>query len=53
MESSAAPKITVVIAAYNAERFIGQTLDSVFAQTLHEIELIVVEKSDRQRSAWA
>jgi glycosyltransferase involved in cell wall biosynthesis len=38
-----APKVTVVIAAYNAERFIRQTLDSVFAQTLGEVELIVVD----------
>ena len=37
------PKVTVVIAAYNAERFIRQTLDSVFAQTLREVELIVVD----------
>jgi glycosyltransferase involved in cell wall biosynthesis len=37
------PKVTVVIAAYNAERFIRQTLDSVFAQSLREVELIVVD----------
>ncbi len=37
------PKVTVVIAAYNAERFIRQTVDSVFAQTLPEVELIVVD----------
>ncbi len=40
---TAAPKVTVVIAAYNAERFIRQTLDSVFAQTLRDVELIVVD----------
>lgn len=37
------PKVTVVMAAYNAERFIRQTLESVLAQTLREIELIVVD----------
>jgi glycosyltransferase involved in cell wall biosynthesis len=36
------PKVTVVIAAYNAERFVAETLDSVFAQTLSEVEVIVV-----------
>ena len=40
---TAAPKVTVVIAAYNAEQFIRQTLDSVFAQTLRDVELIVVD----------
>jgi len=43
MKAPAAPKVTVVIAAYNAERFIRQTLDSVLAQTLHDVELIVVD----------
>jgi glycosyltransferase involved in cell wall biosynthesis len=38
-----APRVTVVIAAYNAERFIRQTLDSVFAQTLRDVELIVID----------
>lgn len=37
------PKVTVVIAAYNADRFIRKTLDSVFAQTLADIEVIVVD----------
>jgi glycosyltransferase involved in cell wall biosynthesis len=37
-----APRVTVVIAAYNAERFIRQTLHSVLAQILEDIELIVV-----------
>jgi glycosyltransferase involved in cell wall biosynthesis len=46
-----APKVTVVIAAYNAERFIGQTLDSVFAQTLHEVELIVVDDGSTDDTA--
>lgn len=37
------PKVAVVIAAYNAEAFIGQTLESVFAQTLADLEIIVVD----------
>jgi glycosyltransferase involved in cell wall biosynthesis len=36
-------KVTVVIAAFNAEKFIAQTLQSVLAQTLHDIEVIVVD----------
>ncbi|HXX03137.1 MAG TPA: glycosyltransferase [Xanthobacteraceae bacterium] len=37
------PKVAVVIAAYNAEAFIKETLESVFAQTLADIEIIVVD----------
>jgi glycosyltransferase involved in cell wall biosynthesis len=37
------PCVTVVIAAYNAEKFIQETLDSVFGQSLENIELIVVD----------
>jgi glycosyltransferase involved in cell wall biosynthesis len=42
-DTSMAPKVTVVIAAYNAERFIRKTLDSVFAQSLDGIEVVVVD----------
>jgi glycosyltransferase involved in cell wall biosynthesis len=41
--SATVPKVTVVIAAYNADRFIRKTLDSVFAQSLEDIEVIVVD----------
>lgn len=51
MDTSGAPKVTVVIAAYNAERFIRQTLDSVFAQTLHDVELIIVDDGSTDGTA--
>jgi glycosyltransferase involved in cell wall biosynthesis len=51
MDISAAPKVTVVIAAYNAERFIRQTLDSVVAQTLHDVELIIVDDGSTDGTA--
>ncbi len=37
------PVVSVVIAAYNASSFIGETLASVMAQTLEDIEVIVVD----------
>jgi len=37
------PSVTVVIPAYNAERFIVQALDSVCAQTYGDFEIIVVD----------
>ncbi len=42
-ESSTTPRVTVVIAAYNAEKFIQETLDSVLGQCLQNLELIVVD----------
>jgi glycosyltransferase involved in cell wall biosynthesis len=37
------PQISVVIAAYNAERFLRETLESVLAQSLQNLEVIVVD----------
>ena len=36
------PRVSVIIPAYNAAAFIGETLDSVFAQTFENFEIIVV-----------
>ena len=36
------PIISVVIPAYNAAAYIGDTLDSVFAQTFHDYEVVIV-----------
>lgn len=37
------PEVTVVVAAYNCERFIGETLDCIAAQTFEDWECIVVD----------
>jgi glycosyltransferase involved in cell wall biosynthesis len=36
------PNVSVIIPAYNAAEFIGETLDSVYAQTFTDFEVIVV-----------
>lgn len=36
------PKMTVIIPAYNSEKFISQTLDSLLSQTLDDLEIVVV-----------
>src|SRR5215207_1903815 len=40
--SPAAPKVSVIIPAYNIAPYMGETLDSVFAQTYRDFEVIVV-----------
>ena len=38
-----APVVSVIVPAFNASRWIGMSLDSACAQTLREIEIIVVD----------
>jgi glycosyltransferase involved in cell wall biosynthesis len=37
------PRVTIAVAAYNARRWIGEALESALAQTLEDIELVVVD----------
>src|SRR5512147_442726 len=37
------PVVSVVMAAYNAERFVAEALESVLEQTLGDFELLVVD----------
>lgn len=45
------PLVTVIIPVYNYANYIGATLDSVFAQTYHPIEVIVVDDGSTDNSA--
>jgi glycosyltransferase involved in cell wall biosynthesis len=51
----AAPQISVIIPAYNAERFIGRAIRSVLSQTvaLGEFEVIAVDDASEDRTAYA
>jgi glycosyltransferase involved in cell wall biosynthesis len=42
VKEDAAPMISVVIPAYNVAPYIGETLDSIFAQTFIDYEVIVI-----------
>ena len=45
------PKVSVLIPCYNAEKYVGETLESVFRQTWPDIEVIVVDDGSTDRSA--
>jgi succinoglycan biosynthesis protein ExoO len=46
-------RVSIVIAAYNAQRFIGDAIASARAQTLRDIEIIVVDDGSQDATAAA
>ena len=42
--------ISVIIPMYNAEKFIGECLESIFAQTFQDFEIIVVDDCSTDNS---
>ena len=46
-----APAVSVVVAAYNAEEYIAETLNSIRTQTFRDYEVIVVDDGSTDRTA--
>lgn len=45
------PLVSIVVPMYNAERFVGQALDSLVRQTKSDIEIIIVNDGSTDKSA--
>lgn len=49
-EQNTAPLVSVIMPAYSSERFIGDAISSVLAQTVTDWELIVIDDGSRDRT---
>ena len=44
------PKVSVIIPAYNCERFIGETIKSVLSQTYQDFEVLVIDDGSEDKT---
>ncbi len=44
------PLISVIMPAYNAEAFVGEAIESIQAQTLQDIELLIIDDGSRDET---
>ena len=45
------PAISIVIPMYNTEKYVAECLDSIFAQTFQDFEVIIVDDCSTDNSA--
>ncbi len=50
-QSPESPLISVIVPAYNAERFLAKTLDSILAQTYPHFEVLVIDDGSTDQTA--
>jgi len=41
------PRVSVIVPIYNVEKYLRQALDSLLAQTLHELEIILIDDGSK------
>ena len=48
------PKVSVIVPVYNAERYLAQCVDSILAQTLQDMQVILVDdgSTDSSPAIW-
>lgn len=44
------PKVSVIMPAYNAEKYIAEAIDSILAQTFHDFEFIILNDCSKDRT---
>lgn len=45
------PKVSVIVPVYNSEKYLRKCLDSLVKQTLHELEIVIINDGSRDSSA--
>ncbi len=45
------PKVSVIVPVYNAEKFLGETVESILEQTYQDFEIIIVNDGSTDKSA--
>ena len=43
-------KVSILIPCYNAEKFVGETLDCCLKQTYENVEVVLVDDGSKDRS---
>ena len=44
------PKVSVILSAYNAEKFVGKSIDSVLNQTFRDFEFLIIEDNSTDKT---